>query len=212
MKKLVIIGAGGHGRVVADIARLNHYQDICFLDDDSNNLFSDGKVQDFDNCIGKCDFFIAIGDNTVREKIFTLIFDKGGNIVSLIHPSATIAENVKFGKGVAVMAGAVVNSGVEICDGCIINTASSVDHDCKIDRFVHISVGAHLAGSVNIGKRTFVCAGVTVINNICIAGDCVIGAGAVVIEDIREKGTYIGVPAKKLKKQCRTTGGTSPER
>ena len=84
-----------------------------------------------------------------------------------------------------------------IGEGCIINTACSIDHDCKLGNFVHVAVGAHLAGSVTVGERTWVGAGATISNNISICGECMIGAGAVVVKDIAENGTYVGVPAKK---------------
>lgn len=96
------------------------------------------------------------------------------------------------------MAGAVVNPGSTIGKGCIINTCSSVDHDCQIGDYVHISIGAHLAGTVILGKNTWVGAGATISNNIEITSCCMIGAGAVVINDIIEKGTYVGVPARKI--------------
>ena len=198
MKKLVIIGAGGHGRVVADIARLTGYKQIVFLDDDIKNSLSRGKVEDFLKYINDSEFFVAIGNNVIRKRIFEKLTDKSGIIVNLIHPSAVIAKDVILGKGIAVMAGSVINTGTEIGDGCIINTASSVDHDCKIDKFVHISVGAHLAGTVNVGERTFICAGATIINNIDISDNCVVGAGAVVIDSIKEKGVYSGIPARLI--------------
>ncbi len=198
MKKLVIIGAGGHGRVVADIARLRGYKEICFLDDDIKNPLAVGKVDDYVNHIADSEFFVAVGNNIIREKISVEISEKGGIIANLIHPSAVIANDVKSGRGIAVMAGAVVNTGAEIGDGCILNTACSVDHDCKIGKFVHVSVGAHLAGTVNVGDRTFICAGATVINNINIVSDCIVGAGAVVVKNLEQKGTYMGVPARLL--------------
>ena len=97
------------------------------------------------------------------------------------------------------MAGAVINPGAQIGIGCIINTSSSVDHDCVVEDYVHISVGAHLSGTVRVGKGTWIGAGAIVSNNINICGGCMIGAGAVVIKDIAEPGTYVGVPAKKLR-------------
>lgn len=196
MKTLVIIGAGGHGRVVADIARLSGYKEIYFLDDDVKNSLACGKIEEFLKYIPDSLFFVAIGNNAVRERFFKEIKGKGGIIVNLVHPSAVIANDVNWGRGIAVMAGAVINTGAKIGDGCIINTASSVDHDCKIGKFVHISVGAHLAGTVEVGERTFVGAGATVINNINVVSDCIIGAGAVVVKDIEIKGTYMGVPAR----------------
>ena len=97
------------------------------------------------------------------------------------------------------MAGAVINSGAKIGECVIINTCSSVDHDCVVDDFAHVAVGAHLCGTVNVGESTWICAGATVSNNVNICGNCTIGAGAVVVKDIEEEGTYIGVPARKIR-------------
>ena len=116
-----------------------------------------------------------------------------------MNPVAVISRRVEIGKGTVVMAGAVINSDTTIGEGCIINTCSSVDHDNRLGDFVHIAVGTHLCGTVEVGSRTWVGAGATVSNNISICDDCVIGAGAVVVKDIKEKGTYIGVPARKKK-------------
>lgn len=196
MKKLAIIGAGGHGKVIAEIAERIGYSEVIFLDDDLKNSLASGTVDKFQVLVGSFDFFVAIGNNEIRENIFNEIEEKNGNIVNLIHPSATISTAVELGKGVAVMAGAVINTGAYIGNGCIINTASSVDHDCILRDFIHISVGAHLAGTVKVGERTFIGAGATVINNISITNDCIIGAGAVVVNNIDKKGTYIGIPAR----------------
>ena len=151
-----------------------------------NRVFA-GKQSVFKEC-----FCINMYENLLFEL-------KLLHIVSLVHPSAVIAPNVKIGVGTVVMAGAVINPWTKIGQGCIINTCASVDHDCRIGDFVHVSVGAHVAGTVIIGDNTWVGAGATVSNNIEIVEDCMIGAGAVVIADITEHGTYVGVPAKKLK-------------
>ena len=98
------------------------------------------------------------------------------------------------------MAGAVVNPGALIGNGCIINTCASVDHDCKIEDFGHVAVGSHLAGTVTLGKRTWIGAGATITNNITICNDCMIGAGAVVIRDIPEYCTVVGNPARIIKR------------
>ncbi|MBO4339101.1 MAG: acetyltransferase [Clostridia bacterium] len=201
MKKIVIIGASGHGKVVADIALRCGYDEIAFLDD-NESVKTCGKW----DCIGKTDMasqlnddlFIAIGNADVRKAFFDRLKDK--KIVSLVHPQTVIANSVKIGRGTVIMAGAVINPDAEIGEGCIINTCSSVDHDCRIRDFVHISVGAHISGTVEIGEFTWVGAGATVSNNINICGNCVLGAGAVVVKDISESGTYIGVPAKVINK------------
>lgn len=196
MKRLVIIGAGGHGRVVADIARLNGYEDIIFLDDADVPLAS-GRVSEYVK-YADADFIVAIGNNHIREKIQTMLCEHGCHIVTLIHPNAVISSDVKIGTGTVVMAGAVINTGARIGNGVILNTCCSVDHDCVIADYCHISIGAHLAGSVTVGKQSIICAGATVINNVSICDECVIGAGAVVVKNIYEKGTYVGVPAREL--------------
>lgn len=196
LKKLIIIGASGHGKVIADIAIRNGYEDIVFLDDDENvkecaGFPVIGKTREALQLDG--DKIVAIGNPKIRERIQEDI----SGIVTLIHPDAVISRRVEIGEGSVIMAGAVVNTDVVIGKGCIINTAASVDHDCMLGDFVHVSVGSHLSGTVNVGKRTWIGAGATVSNNVNICGDCMIGAGAVVIKDIDKPGTYIGVPARE---------------
>ena len=197
-KRLIIIGASGHGKVVADIALLNGYTNISFLDDDETVKECAGFP-----VVGKtveakfidCDKFVAIGNAKIRERIQSEI-----ETVSLIHPDAVIGRNVEIGKGTVIMAGCVINPETKIGEGCILNTGSSVDHDCEISDFVHVAVGAHICGTVKVGKRTWVGAGATVSNNINICEDVIVGVGAVVIKDITEKGTYIGVPSRLMDK------------
>ena len=200
MRKLAIIGASGHGKVVADIARKNGYEEIVVLDDDERIHECGGyPVIGKSSEVGTRDaaVIIGIGNAGVRERIQESIPNE--KIATLIHPNAVIAEDVVIGAGTVIMAGAVINPGVRIGKGCIINTCSSVDHDCEVGDYVHISVGAHVAGTVNIGSHTWIGAGVTVINNVNISGGCMIGAGAVVIRDICERGTYAGAPAKRIR-------------
>ena len=198
--KLLIIGAGGHGRVVADIAILCGYEEVYFLDDNFSeenrkpNVI--GKTSDFYKYIDSHKFIVAVGNNCVRKKIQEMILQNGGAVATLIHPSAVVGSNVSIGAGTVVMANAVINAGTAIGNGSIINTCSSVDHDCVVEEFTHVSVGAHVAGTVRIGKLTMIGAGATVINNVDICSDCMIGAGAVVVCDIKDSGTYIGVPAR----------------
>jgi sugar O-acyltransferase (sialic acid O-acetyltransferase NeuD family) len=190
--KLTIIGASGHGKVVADIARLNGYDEIEFLDDDlSKKLCGKYPVVGTTDMEIDGDIFVAIGNGHIREKL-----SKERDLITLIHPKAIIADGVKIGKGTVVMAGVVINPEVIIGQGCIINTSCSIDHDCIIEDYVHVSVGSHVCGTVTIGRHTWVGAGCTVSNNISICGGCMIGAGAVVIKDISMLGTYVGVPAK----------------
>lgn len=199
-KQLIIIGAGGHGRVAADIARLRGYEEVAFLDDQKvENVNQIGCVADFKKYIGKADFFVGIGSNNPRRAVFEKLEKGGAKIINLIHPAAVVAADVVFGKGIAVMAGAVINTGSRIENGAIINTCASVDHDCAVGAFSHVSVGSHLAGTVAVGENTFIGAGATVINNITICGGCTIGAGAVVVKNIQETGIYAGVPCRRTK-------------
>ena len=199
MRKLAIIGASGHGKVVADIARKNGYKEIVFLDDDES-IYECGGYP----VIGKssesewmdADVIIGIGNGDVRKRIQESISEE--KLVTLIHPDAVIAENVVIGEGTVVMAGAVINPGTSIGKGCIINTCSSVDHDCVVGDYVHIAVGSHLCGTVSVGSRTWIGAGATISNNVSVCSDCIVGVGAVVIRNIKEQGRYIGCPARRM--------------
>lgn len=198
-EKLVIIGASGHGKVVADIALLSgKYKEIVFLDDnDCSKRLGDkyfGKSELAAEMLDEYELFVAIGNSKVREKLMSQY--KNAEVATLIHPNAVVSSSVKIGKGTVVMAGAVINADSVIGDGAIINTCASVDHDCKVEDFSHIAVGAHLCGTVNIGAHTWIGAGATVINNIEVCSDCFVGAGAVVVGNLDFPGTYVGVPAK----------------
>lgn len=199
MRTLAIIGASGHGKVIADIAVKNGYKEIVFLDDDEALTECGGySVVGKSSDAGKldADFIVGIGNTKIRKKIQDTLNE--ANIVTLIHPDAVIADNVVIGKGTVIMAGVIINPGVTIGKGCIINTCSSVDHDCKVGDFVHISVGSHLCGTVTVDEQTWIGAGATVSNNVYICRSCMIGAGAVVIKNIDELGTYVGVPARRI--------------
>lgn len=196
MNRLIIIGASGHGKVVADIAVLNGYEEIVFLDDDENIKECVGRpVVGKSNEAPDGEVFVAVGNPTTRKRLMDLYRARVQPV--LIHPKAVVAEKVEIGSGTVVMAGAVINPGVTIGRGVIVNTSSSIDHDCAVGDYSHISVGAHLCGTVKMEDNVWVGAGATVSNNVNICGGCMIGAGAVVIKDIVEPGTYVGVPAKK---------------
>ena len=198
MNRLILIGASGHGKVVAEIAKKCGYHDIVFLDNDPSISSCYGYpvlgpvsiLRELDG-----DVFISIGNAAVRKKLSER--EKNRHFPVLIHPSAVISPDVVIGEGSVVMAGAVINPGAAIGKGVIVNTCSSIDHDCVIGDYVHVSVGAHLSGTVTVREGTWIGAGATVCNNINICSGCVIGAGAVVIKDISLPGTYVGVPVKK---------------
>ncbi len=194
MKRLLIIGASGHGKVCADIAeKMGLWDEIVFADDNPPTEFPFPIIGKTDIAWNE-DCFVGIGDAEIRKK---LSYDR--KLVTLIHPTATIGSRVSIGEGSVVMAGAVVNPDSIIGAGAIINTGSSVDHDCRVADYAHISVGAHLGGTTIIGESTWIGAGAIVINNVSVCAGCMIGAGAVIISDISDKGTYVGVPAKRIK-------------
>lgn len=203
MKKLIIIGAGGHGKVIADIASGTDYDEIFFLDD--TKKFIDeykvlGCINDFIKFKAEeYEFIVAIGNNDVREKIQRDLKLRDYKLAVLIHPSAVVSPSADIKEGSVVMANCVINAGSVIGNGCIINTASTIDHDCVIQDYVHISPGVHIAGTVKIEKKTWIGVGSSVMNNIAICKDCIIGAGSVVIKDICNSGTYVGIPAKQIK-------------
>ncbi len=203
-ERLVIIGAGGHGKVIADIAVKCGYQNICFVDDKAC-----GSCMDFP-IVGGCDavpslhdgrtgFVIAVGSNAARQCIAQK-YDLPW--ATLIHPSAQIGCRVSVGHGTVVMANAVINPCTAIGAHCIVNSGAVVEHDNILRDFVHISPRAALAGTVTVGALTHIGIGALVKNNVNITEGCVIGAGAVVVEDIVCPGVYIGVPAKILKEKA----------
>ena len=198
MNRLIIIGASGHGKVVADIAVLNGYEDIVFLDDDESLKECAGfPVIGKSNEAPDGEVFVAVGNPQTRKRLMEFYEDRIQPV--LIHPNAVVAGDVEIGSGTVVMAGTVINPGARVGRGVIVNTSSSIDHDCSVGDYSHVSVGAHLCGTVRVNDSVWIGAGATVINNVNICGGCMIGAGAVVIKDISEPGTYVGVPARKSK-------------
>lgn len=202
LTKILIAGASGHGRVIGDIWKESIPMGQCmFLDDNT-------QLQKKENVLGGIsyaiehkeafDVIVGIGNAKIRKKIQQMYEAEGVSVVSLIHPSASVADNVEIECGTVVMAGAVVQSGTQLGKGVIINTACSVDHDNVIGDYCHVAVGSHLAGDVKVGDGTWIGAGAVVSNGVTICPDVVVGAGAVVVRDIAEPGTYVGVPARKM--------------
>ena len=201
MKSVIIIGASGHGKVVADIVRKSGDRVYGFLDD--NTELKDtflgfpvlGTIDNYEKYKDIAEFIIAIGDAKIRDAISKKI--QNVNIYTAIHPTAVISDlDVTIGIGTVIMANAVVNSGSRVGEFCIINTGAIVEHDNIIEDYVHVSVGAKLAGTVYVGKYTWIGIGAVVSNNLKICENCVVRAGAVVIENIIRSGNYQGVPAK----------------
>lgn len=202
--KLLIIGASGHGKVVADIAmKMNKWNCIAFLDDDksiksSMDLEVIGTSDDVLSHIDEYEIFVGIGNNTTRQRIHKMLETLDASIPNIIHPKAVIGNQVDIGTGTVVMAGVVINCCTKIGRSCIINTGSTIDHDNCIEDFVHISPGVHLAGTVKVGEGTWLGIGSVVSNNINITSGCKVGAGSVVVKDISKPGVYVGAPVRRV--------------
>lgn len=204
MRSVIIIGASGHGKVVADIIQKSGDRVQGFLDDNIElpdkfiGLPVLGTVDKYKDYMNSVEFIIAIGSASVRESIVVKM--QGVSWHTAIHPTAAISGiGVSIAEGTVVMANAIINSDSCIGKHCIVNSGAIVEHDNQIHDYVHLSVGAKLAGNVIVGKGAWIGIGANVINNISICQDCVIGAGAVVHKDICKVGTYIGVPAKEVR-------------
>ena len=198
-KPVIVLGAGGHGRVIADVVRSAGREVLGFLDD---SLMTEGvapvlgKLEDAPRFMDQAEFIIGIGSNQARKQIAER-YEGRLAFTSVVHQSAVVAPGVIIGEGSVVMAGAVINVGSVLGRHCVVNTAASVDHDCALHDYVHVSPGAHLAGTVTLGEGTWVGLGGLVINGVSLCPWCVIGAGGVVIKDLTKAGTYVGVPVRQ---------------
>jgi len=199
--EVIVIGAGGHARVIADIIQQSGDVVLGFLDDNVKGVVMGlpvlGKITDALNCDNRASFVIGIGNNWTRKRIAEQYHL---NWYTAIHPAAVIASDVEIKEGTVLMAGAIVNTGVRIGKHCIINTGTVIEHDNCIADYVHVSPHATLCGTVSVGELTHIGGGATIINNLSVTHDSVIGAGAVVVKNIKEPGTYVGVPARKIEK------------
>ena len=205
--KLLILGAGGHGKVVAECAlSLGIYTKIAFLDDDEKVMgesiisscpvigtFSDAG--NFAHEFSKA--FVALGNNRSRVELIQYLKKIGYRIPSLIHPAAYVSKCAHIESGTVIMAGAIVNADVHIGVGGIINTGASVDHDCMLGIGVHLSPGARLGGTVTVGDYTWICMGACVVNNVRVGEGAIVAAGAVVIQNVSDRVLVAGVPARE---------------
>lgn len=198
--KIAIIGAGGHAKVVADVARSAGYEIECFVSDDKKEHCG-VPVITFDTFVaGSLGYAaVAIGNNIDRARVYKLLKQNNIECPTIIHESAVISKSATIGEATVIMPGVVVNAYATIGVGCILNSGAIIEHDCTIGDFAHISPNAALAGGANIGEMTHIGIGVSVIQLIKIGKECIIGAGAAVISDIPDAATAVGVPARIIK-------------
>lgn len=196
--KVYLYGASGHAKVVMDIVRLAYYEIPCLIDDNPqvNELAGLPVVHSAE---GFSPVIVTIGDCSIRKRVV----EKLGNreYLTVVHPKAVKAENVRLGFGTVVMAGAILNPYVAVGNHCIINTGATLDHDVKVGDFVHIAPHCTICGESEVGDGSWVGAGTTVIQGIHIGKDCFIGAGSVVVKDIPDNSLCYGNPARIIKRK-----------
>lgn len=205
MNRLAILGASGHGRVIADAALLSgDWQEVVFFDDAYPRLQSNGTylvAGDTNALINSgLSAIVAIGDNRIRLDKALLLQQHRVHLVSVIHPAAIIAKDSHINCGTVVFAGAVVNSGAVVGSSCIINSRAVVEHDCLISDAVHISPGANLGGGCQIDVGAWIGIGAAVRHGIKIGCFSIVGTGAAVVHDVTAHEVVVGVPARPLKK------------
>lgn len=205
MKQLAILGASGHGKVVAEAALASGWEGVDFYDDawpDKRRLGKwvvSGDTAALLKALARFDgVIVAIGGNSIRMAKIALLQEAGARMTTIVHPAATVSASALLGEGTVIMAGAVINADTVIGRGAILNTSCSVDHDCVLDGGVHISPGAHLAGDVRAGELSWVGIGASVRQGVTIGRAVLVGAGAAVVGDIADNLTVVGVPAKVL--------------
>jgi sugar O-acyltransferase (sialic acid O-acetyltransferase NeuD family) len=210
MSKLFLWGAGGHAKVVLDIARaLNRFSGVEFIDENAGRAgeeFCGCRVLGSPEiaCIGDGDFLvISIGSNQARARCAGIARSRGWQLATLIHPSAVVSPSARIGAGTVVMPRAVVNAGAEIGENSIINTGALVEHDCRIGDHVHLSPGAILGGAVRVESFAHMGLGSIALPGSSIGGNAVVGAGAVVLRSVGHSQTVVGVPARPIRQQNR---------
>jgi sugar O-acyltransferase (sialic acid O-acetyltransferase NeuD family) len=203
MRGILILGAGGHGKVVADILICAGEPVLGFLDDDPATWGATrlglpvlgGIVTYREHTPGG--LILGMGSIAARRKIVEFLGGEARGLwCNAIHPRAIVARSVQLGNGIAVMAGVVVNPDAALGDHSVINTGATVDHDCTIGAYAHVGPGAHLAGGVRVGRRAFVGIGASVAQCLTIGEGAIVGAGSVVIDPVPAHVTVKGIPAR----------------
>ncbi|MEO8271618.1 MAG: acetyltransferase [Aureliella sp.] len=208
---LIIFGAGGHAKMAIEVARsgIDFQPLLCLAAQTSRSTVpetllgvrvtaeTDGEIRNGLDCTRWA--FVAVGDNRLREHLSNKLTTYGYSLATLVAASACLSPSARVGAGSILMPQVVVGADAEIGSGVIVNTSATIDHDCRIDSFVHLAPGVHLAGNVHVGHRAFVGIGANVVPQKCIGAEAMVGAGAVVLSDIPARETWVGCPARRLK-------------
>ena len=205
-RRLLVLGAGGHAKVVLEILREGGFEVIGLLDNDPSPRTVSGVAVIGDDsrlpelrASGVTQVFIALGDNALRMTLGRKAQALGYSLVNAISSGARLSTTARVGKGVAIMAGAVVNAEADIEDLAIVNTGAVIDHDVRVGEAAHVGPGCAVAGEVSLGERVFLGVGVSVIPRVVIGADVVVGAGACVVGDLPPAVMAMGVPARVVR-------------
>lgn len=205
MKTLAVLGASGHGKVVADAAMAAGWEAIEFFDDNWPGLQAAGgwpivgRTHDLLERMCKLDgIIVGIGDCRVRAEKHAMLVARGAKLIVVVHPMAWLSSRSSVGIGTVLMAGSVVNVGAVLGEACIVNSGAIVDHDCQIGNAVHVAPGASISGQVVVGDESWIGVGASVRQGIRIGSRAVVGAGAVVVADVADGVTVVGNPARPM--------------
>ena len=211
--RFIVLGAGGHGRVVADLVRCIGHEVVGYADADVRKLGAAADGTDARVVLSQAELLaclrgdrawrfsveavaLGIGDNATRADLLEAI--GAAMLPPLVHPRAWAAATARLGAGCVVLAGAVINTDATLADGVIVNSRATVEHDCVVGRAAHISPGATLCGGVRVGDGSWVGAGAVVIPGVVVGAGSMVGAGAVVIRDVPGGATVAGNPARPI--------------
>lgn len=209
MKAILVVGAGGHSKVIVDILQQNGEYEIAGLIDRSGTrgfwgIPVVGSDEDLDRLREELHIeyaFVALGKGQLREKVTQKVVDAGLEIISVLSKTAIISSRARIGKGTVVMPGAIINADAVIGNGCIVNTNASIDHECEIGDYTHVAPGCALSGKTIVGRQCLLGTGCRVIDGVHIGDNTIVGAGTVVIGSLEGNCTVVGVPGKIIKKK-----------
>jgi len=206
---VILIGAGGHARVLLDALALNQVAVLGLTDADRGKhgqLLEGSRVLGDDSVLERFApqttlLVNALGSTDTmrpREQAYERLRALGYRFMTVVHPSAVVAKSAQLGEGVQLMAGAIVQPGASVGDNSLVNTGAQLDHDCVVGRHVHLAPGATLSGAVRVGNASHIGTGATVVQGITIGARCLIAAGAVVTADVADADRVAGVPARRI--------------